>query len=316
MKVLLTGAGGNVGFSTLKALTKKEYFIRIFDIKNKRNKKLFSRYKNKVEILYGDIRNIKDVQKAVEDIDVVIHVAAIIPPLADKNVPLSHAVNVEGSRNLVKAMESSQKNPGLIYTSSIAVYGDRRENPLIKPTDALNPNDDDEYAKQKIKAEKIIMASKLKWAIFRLTFIVSDKLKMDPIMFYMPLDTPIEPCHTEDVGIALANAVENEEIWGKTMHIAGGKRFRLTYKEFLSKMMEIFGLGKDFLPKEAFSKNNFHCGFMTTEDSESLLHYQRHSKEDYFNEIKQKIGIKKYVMRIFRPFIRHYMLKRSPFYNK
>ena len=40
MKVLLTGAFGNVGLSTLEELLKRNYDIRIFDIKTKRNKRL------------------------------------------------------------------------------------------------------------------------------------------------------------------------------------------------------------------------------------------------------------------------------------
>lgn len=95
----------------------------------------------------------------------------------------------------------------------MAIYGDRRKSPLIKPTDPPNSNPDDAYAKQKLKCEKLIRDSKLKWAIFRLTYIVSpDKLQMDPLMFKMPLDTPIEICHTKDVGTALANAVKNDKI--------------------------------------------------------------------------------------------------------
>ena len=96
-------------------------------------------------------------------------------------------------------------------------------------------------------------------------------------MFKMPLDTCIEICHTKDVGLALANAVEKDKIWGKIMHIAGSEKCRITYKQYIGRMMDIFGLGKDFLPDEAFSKDNFHCGFMTTEESQKSLNYQNNS---------------------------------------
>jgi len=317
MKVLLTGAFGNVGLSTLEELIKKGYKVRAFDIKNRKNLKLAKKYKDKVEIIWGDVRNPEDVEKAVEGQDVVIHLAAIIPPLADRNPKLAEAVNVGGTLNIIKAMERQPKKPRLIFTSSVAVYGDRRKSPLIKPDDPPNPNPDDEYAKQKLKCEELIRQSKLEWVIFRLTYIVSpDKLQLDPLMFKMPLDTCIEICHTKDAGLALSNAVENEKIWGKILHIAGGEKCRITYKEYIDKMMEILGLGKGFLPDEAFSKGNFHCGFMTTEESQKLLHYQRHTLDDYFNEVKKKVRFRRYFMKIFKPVIRIYLLRNSPYYKK
>ena len=317
MKVLLTGAFGNVGLGTLEELIKKGYKVRAFDIKNRKNLKLAKKYKDKVEIIWGDVRNPEDVEKAVEGQDVVIHLAAIIPPLADRNPKLAEAVNVGGTLNIIKAMERQPKKPRLIFASSVAVYGDRRKSPLIKPDDPPNPNPDDEYAKQKLKCEELIRQSKLEWVIFRLTYIVSpDKLQLDPLMFKMPLDTCIEICHTKDAGLALSNAVENEKIWGKILHIAGGEKCRITYKEYIDKMMEILGLGKGFLPDEAFSKGNFHCGFMTTEESQKLLHYQRHTLDDYFNEVKKKVRFRRYFMKIFKPVIRIYLLRNSPYYKK
>ena len=317
MRVLLTGAFGNVGLSTLKELFKRGYKIVAFDIKTRKNHKISKKYKGKVEIVWGDLRNQEDVEKAVEGQDVVIHVAAIIPPLADRNPKFAETVNVGGTINIIKAMERQPKKPKLIYTSSVAVYGDRRKFPLIKPIDPPNPNPDDEYARQKLKCENLIRQSKLEWVIFRLTYIVSpDKLQMDPLMFKMPLDTCIEICHTKDVGLALANAVENDKIWGKTMHIAGGEKCRIPYKEYIDRIMEIFGLRKDFLPDEAFSKDNFHCGFMTTEESQKLLNYQRHTLDDYFNEMKERVIFKRYFMRTFKPIIRIYLLRKSPYYPR
>ncbi|MCD6238343.1 MAG: NAD(P)-dependent oxidoreductase [Thermotogae bacterium] len=317
MKVLLTGAFGNVGLSTLEELIKKGYDVRVFDVKTKKNVKISRRYERKVEIIWGDLRNQNDVERAVERQNVVIHVAAIIPPLADRNPKFAEEVNVGGTSNIIKAMEKQPDKPKLIYTSSIAIYGDRRQSPLIKHTDPPNPNPDDEYAKQKLKCENLIKHSKLKWVIFRLTYIVSpDKIKMDPLMFKMPLDTYLEICHTRDVGTALTNAIESDEIWGKVMHIAGGEECRLTYREYINRMMDIFGLGKSFLPDEVFSKENFHCGFMTTEESQKALDYQKHSMEHYFNEVKKKVGVKRYFMKMLKPLIRMYLLRNSSYYKE
>ena len=138
MKVLLTGAFGNVGLSTLKEMLKRNYNVRIFDIKNNRNKRLANKYKKDVEIFWGDLRNYNEVEKAINDRDVVVHVAAIIPPLADKKPKFAESVNIGGTANIIKAMENQLKKPKLIFTSSVAIYGDRLENPLISPQTRLS----------------------------------------------------------------------------------------------------------------------------------------------------------------------------------
>lgn len=318
LKVLLTGAFGNVGLSTLKELLKRNYDVRIFDIKNKRNRHLAYKFKNQIEINWGDLRNPKDVELAVSGCDVIIHVAAIIPPLADKKPKFAEAVNVRGTVNIIDAMKKQPQNPKLIFTSSVAVYGDRIKEPLIQITDPVNPNDDDEYAKQKVKCEQLIKDSGLDWVICRLTYIVSiNKLQMDPLMFEMPLNTCIEICDTKDVGLALANAVENEEIWGEILHIAGGPSCRISYGEYLKEMLDIFGIGHEFLPKEAFRQDRgFHCGFMTTDRSQALLNYQRYTLEDYFNAVKKKVAISRYFTMMVRPFAQKYLLNKSYYYKQ
>jgi len=317
LKILLTGAFGNVGLSTLKELIKRNHEIRVFDIKTKKNKRIAQKYKKDVNIFWGDLRNYKEVQKAISDRDIVIHVAAIIPPLADKKPKLAETVNIGGTANIIKAMENQPKEPKLIFTSSVAIYGDRLEKPLITLEDPPNPNDDDEYAKQKIECEKLIKNSSLNWAIFRLTYIVSlNKLQMDPLMFEMPLDTCIEICDTNDVGLALANAVENEKIWGEIMHIAGGERCRISYREYLNEMLDIFGIGHDFLPEEAFRRGRgFHCGFMTTDKSQPLLNYQRSTLDEYFNAVKKKVAFSRFFMMMFKPIAQKYLLNKSHYYK-
>jgi nucleoside-diphosphate-sugar epimerase len=313
--ILLTGAFGNVGESTLNYLIKKGYTVRIFDIDTVENRKKAQRYQgDQIEVMWGDIRNVEDVKKAVKNVDVVIHVAAIIPPLADKKPELARAVNVTGTQNIVKALDPETR---LIYTSSVSVYGDRLDNPYITVDDPVHPNKEDEYAKTKAAAEKIVKNSGVSWVIFRLTYIVSpEKLEMDPLMFHMPLNTCIEVCHTKDAGKALANAVENDYVWGNILHIAGGAKCRTTYREYLNRMMDIFGLGENWIPEEAFSTGKFHCGYMDTIESQKLLQYQEHTLDDYYTEVKKQIGYKQWVTRIFWWAARIHVLSKSPFYRE
>ena len=225
-----------------------------------------------------------------------------------------------GTQNILKAMQKQISKPSLIFTSSIATYGDRRNLPLIKTSDPFNPSEHDEYAKQKIDCENLIRSSNLKWTILRLTYIVSpDKLQMDPLMFEMPLETCIEICHTKDVGLALTNSIGNDSVWGEILNIAGGPRCRIIYRDYLDKMMDLFGLGTNLLPTESFSRNNFHCGFMDTNKSQTILKYQTYTLEDYFNEVKKKVKVSRLMNRMFflivRPVARKILLAKSPYYK-
>ena len=64
MKVLLTGAFGNVGLSTLKELIKRNHDVRVYDIRTKRNKRLANRFKKDIEVIWGDLRNYKEAQNS------------------------------------------------------------------------------------------------------------------------------------------------------------------------------------------------------------------------------------------------------------
>ena len=317
MKVLLTGAFGNVGISTLKELLNKDYNVRVLEVYNRKNRKIAKKFKNRIEVMWGDLRNKEEVNNAVQNQDIVIHLAAIIPPLADINPSLAESVNVGGTKNILDAIKEQTQKPRLIFTSSVAVYGDRRYNPMIEVSDPLAPSRGDYYAITKISAEKLIRESSVDFAIFRLTYITSiDKLNMDPLMFHMPLDTSIEICDTKDVGLALVNSINCDEVWGETFNLAGGKQCRITYREYLNDMMEIFGLGRNFLPEEGFAEKDFHCGFMNTNKSQNLLKYQKHTLEDYYREVKNKIGPKKHFMPAIKWMIRLNLLKRSEPYRR
>ncbi|NLA62818.1 MAG: NAD-dependent epimerase/dehydratase family protein, partial [Bacteroidales bacterium] len=96
-KILLTGASGTVGQAVLKELCtiKNKYEVTVFDKKSHKTINKFKPYKDDIEIVYGDIRDVNDIIKIVHNKDVVIHLAAIIPPLADDKPVLSYQVNVE-----------------------------------------------------------------------------------------------------------------------------------------------------------------------------------------------------------------------------
>ena len=266
----LTGASGAVGIEAFKELLRKNgrYRTRILSLDNHSERKLFKPYQDQIEIIWGDIRDQRVAETAVNETDVVLHVAGIIPPIADQNPELAREVNVLGTRNLVNAVRKQLKPTKFIFTSSISVYGDRLRNPDINVTDPLNPSDGDEYAQTKIEAENIIKSSGIKWSIFRLCGILVERMKIQPLMFHMPLGTALEWCHPSDVGYALVEAIDHNSILGKIYNLGGGEKCRIKAKDFIKVMFQAWGLEPEILPDYAFAIQNFHSGYY--QDSSEL----------------------------------------------
>jgi nucleoside-diphosphate-sugar epimerase len=313
--VLVTGAGGTVGSETLKELLKKNerYNIKTFDLSKPAARKALKPYKNGIQTVWGDLRDPEAVTRAVTGVDVAIHLGAVIPPLADRIPSLAESVNVGGTQNLVRALSNNKKDARIIFASSISVYGDRISDPWIRVTDTLKQSVGDYYAGTKIKGEKIIRESGLRWTIFRLTAIMYPDLKMDPLLFHMPLDTRLEILTARDTGSAMAKAVERENLTGKIFNLGGGSACRTTFKKYLENVFSIMGLGKDFLPDFAFAKHNFHCGYYSdSDDLEELLRFRRETLDDLYKQIdKRATPSKKLFTRLFKSLIKDYLLRRS-----
>lgn len=312
MNILLTGASGAVGSEALQQLvSSNKYKIRVFDLETKTSKKVFATYKDKIEIVFGDITNINDVEKISKEIDSVIHLAAIIPPLADEKPELAYKINTIGTKNLINSLEKYSPKAFFLYSSSVSVYGDRLKNYKIKVGDKLQASVGDEYAKTKIEAEKLIQESSLSWAIFRLSAIMGvGNHKMTGLMFHMPLDTKIEITSPRDTARAFVHALEKQEfLHHRIFNLGGGNDFRIEYQEFMKRNFEITGLGKLNFPPKAFAEKNFHCGhYVDGDELENILHFRTDNLDTYFEELKQSVpGLLKVLTRLFSPLIKRYM---------
>jgi len=313
--ILITGATGTVGIEVLKqfATSVDKYNITAFDIKTKQSVKKLSQFKNKIKIVFGDISNINDVKKISKNKDFVIHLAAIIPPLADEKPELAYKINTQGTKKLIKQLEQNSPDTFFLFSSSISVYGDRLKNPHIKVNDLLNPSIGDEYAITKIEAENIITSSNLNWSIFRLCAIMGGH-KISKLMFHQPLETSLEIATPEDTARAFVNAIDYKpQLNKKIFNLGGGEKCRIIYKDFLEKSFEIYGLGKLDFPVKAFAEKNFHCGYYTDgKELEDILHFRNDTLNSYFEKEKTKITTFQIVITsLLKKFIKKRLLKKS-----
>lgn len=317
-KVLVTGASGTVGYEVLKQLIKiNSYEIFTFDLKTKKSLKKIAALSHKLTPIYGDISAPEDLQKLPKNLDAVIHLAAIIPPLADEQPELATNVNVKGTQLLIKQLEKTSLDVFLIYSSSISVYGDRLKTPLIKVGDPLIPSEGDEYAITKIKTESFIKESSLNYTIFRLAAIMGNH-KMSKLMFHQPLDTSLEIATPRDTARAFVNAIEKQNVLSKKIfNLGGGEDCKISYRDFLKRSFNLFGLGAVNFPEGAFATKNFHCGFYADGDElEKLVHFRQDTLGDYFEMEKQKLSkFKKLGATIFKRPIKFFLLKQSEPYK-
>ncbi len=313
MKVLLTGAFGNIGASCLKELLRQKYLVRCLDLKIKRTEKVAARFKRQIEVTWGDVRDAETIREAVRNQDVIIHLAAIIPPESDENPKLAQEVNVGGTQNLLEASQQLEKPPKFLFASTFDLFGrTQKQAPPRRVTDPVSVTDC--YTEHKLACEKMIMNSGLEWLIFRFADVPPIALrKAHPIMFEIALDNRIETFHPDDAGLAIVNALGCEEAWGKVLLVGGGAKCQVYFREYVYKILSAMEIGP--LPEEAFSKKEYCTDWLDTEESQRLLNYQRHSFDDIVQEISQLLGFRKYFVPFVRPFIRRSILKLSPYWR-
>jgi len=320
IRILLTGATGNVGFETLKELVKQKerYEINILDIKSYKNIRLLKRFKKDINIFWGDIRYYPVVLKAVKNSDFIIHTAALIPPAADKNPETAEEINAGGTYNICKAINETDSEKFLLFTSSISVYGDRTENPEIRTSDKLNPSKGDFYALTKIKAENIVKTELGNFSIFRLSAVVHPNMKLDPLFFHMPLNTSLEVITASDTARALVKSAEKKEYLNEIIfNLGGGEKCRISYNDFLKENFKILGLKQLNFPEHAFAEKNFHCGFYADGYIlNDILDFRRDTLDDYFDSVRKNVNPVKYaVTKAFSSIIKKRLLRFSEPYK-
>ncbi|NIM96192.1 MAG: SDR family NAD(P)-dependent oxidoreductase [Anaerolineales bacterium] len=318
MKVLLTGAFGNIGSNTLNTLIDRGHQVTCFDVKTKANKKAAKKLHRKARVVWGDLRNKEDINQAMKDQDIVVHLAFVIPHLSvtgkgsEEFPEWAREINVDGTRNLIDVMKAQSKPPKLLFSSSLHIYGKTHDQPPPRTVDDP-PQPIEHYAFHKVECEQMVRESGLQWTIFRLAASMPVRLVLDPGMFEVPLDNRIEFVHNKDVATAIANALEINEVWGKTWLIGGGPDCQYYQREIYESVMDAVGIG--MLPEEAFTKEPFPTDWLDTSESQRVLQFQIRTLQNYVEDVKASLGFRRFFVRLFRPFIRSLLLSQSPYWR-
>lgn len=127
---LVTGGAGFIGSNYVHRLLKRGDNVTIFDNLSRKGASLnldwleTSFGTNTFRFLQADIRDEKAVAKAVDGVDVIIHLAAQVAVTSSVINPRDDfEINALGTFNLLEAARSSHQKPIFIYASTNKVYG-------------------------------------------------------------------------------------------------------------------------------------------------------------------------------------------------
>lgn len=314
MKVLLTGAFGNIGFSALQELLLQGHTVCCFDQQNQRTEKKARLVEGKVQVIWGNLCCSEEVTAAVQDQEVIVHLGYVIPPYLDEDLEKAQRVNMDGTRYILEAASLQSQPPKILFASSLDVFGfTQNQPPPRKVTDPVQMTD--EYTKHKLYCEARVRNSGLAWLIYRFADVPPlAPRRPHPIMYRIPLNTRFEMLHTHDAGLAIANGIICDDIWGKVWLIGGGPTCQVLYRDYLGRMLDAMGIG--MLPEHAFGHDQYCTDWLDTEESERLLHYQRHSFDDIIQDIMKYSAPPppvKLMMPLLRPLVKRWILGLSPY---
>jgi UDP-glucose 4-epimerase len=119
--VLVTGGAGFIGSHLVRALLERGDRVRVLD--NLSTGQRANLVGLDPELTVGDIRDLETVRRALQGVDQVFHLAAMISPAESMADPLTcYAVNLTGTLNVLLAGRDAGVG-GAVLASSAAVYG-------------------------------------------------------------------------------------------------------------------------------------------------------------------------------------------------
>lgn len=131
--ILITGGAGFIGSNLALELLKRGYSVRVMDVlssqihgENPEKSPLFLSIKDKVEFVFGDVRNREDWEKAIEEQDVIVHLAAETGTGQSMyEIEKYVDVNIKGTAILLDLLANRKHSvKKVVVASSRAIYGE------------------------------------------------------------------------------------------------------------------------------------------------------------------------------------------------
>lgn len=155
-KILITGADGFIGSHLTEALVRAGHEVKAFVLYNSFNSwgwlDQCTEIEGQFEIFSGDIRDPHGVKAAVNNVDCIMHLAALIAIPYSYHSPDTYVdTNIKGTLNLLQAARENEIK-SFIHTSTSEVYGTAQFVPITEehPIQGQSP-----YSASKIAADQL-----------------------------------------------------------------------------------------------------------------------------------------------------------------
>ena len=334
MRVLLTGAFGNIGAHTRDALLTRGFEVIASDAATPRTRKLAAKLpanlaaNPRLRVAWADLRDAAELNHlvATHKPDAIVHLAAVIPPPAYFNAALARAVNVDAVANLIAAASALATPPRIVFASSYTVHGPRngaRELPLLTPSTPVAPAD--AYAGHKVEAELLLRQSQLPHVVLRIgTCLPFSPGGGDPrtmrMVFELPRDSRSHGLDPRDAALAFANAVDADVV-GRVLYIGGADEFRTRQRELMPRYQHTLGLAPFHdaafaVPHPEVDAAWYFEDWMDTREAQARLGFQRHTLADYFTELARRNRIGALLLRPLGRVVRWQLSKQSRFHGR
>ena len=157
-KILITGADGFIGSHLTEELVRKGFAIKAFAYYNSFNTwgwldTLPQDIMKNVEVFTGDIRDPNGVRTAMQGVDCVFHLAALIAIPFSYHSPDSYVdTNIKGTLNILQSARDNDNIERVLVTSTSEVYGTAQYVPIDEkhPLKGQSP-----YSATKIGADRL-----------------------------------------------------------------------------------------------------------------------------------------------------------------
>lgn len=210
---LVTGATGFIGSHLAEALLARHWRVRCLVRKTSVLRWVPT---DDVSLINGDVALPgEDLERAVKNVSVVFHLAGLTSATDDSAYI---TVNVEGTRNVVRAMQKSAPDALLVFCSSLAAAGPSSRKRPLNETDPPSPIS--AYGRSKLTAERIVEESGLPYLIVRppavygprdTDILAAFRLAARGLAFRVaPEGQTLSLVHVEDLTRGLACAAETE----------------------------------------------------------------------------------------------------------
>ncbi len=240
---------------------------------------------SEVEVASGDITSTSDVSAAVDGVETLVHLAAILPPVSESSPELTNHVNVEGTRVLLEGMGRLAPGARVVFSSSVSVYG-RPADPgqIVTAADSMTP--DDHYAHSKAESEQLVRESGLDWIALRISGVAIPVFQEPPAKWPFRPDQQIEFVHRDDAVSALVSAVDPSVPTGRSHIISGGPTWRMTGARYVEDFFRLVEVD----PEEAvYQAEPGHFAWYDSADGQEQLSYQNNPYNEYLGQLEANI---------------------------